>query len=122
MSLEGRTFHKMYWAPLMQIQGVIAGVKFDLVHHNGHSIPMMLSAISCEHSAGIFHEMTLFKAEDRQRYERELPNARMLAERHLAKHLKDQRLMDITLDKLRTTYAAAEELWSKLARLGARSS
>jgi sigma-B regulation protein RsbU (phosphoserine phosphatase) len=109
MSPEGRTFHRTYWAPLMQIQGVIADVKFDLVHYNGHSIPMMLSAIRCESSAGIFHEMTLFKAEDRQRYERELLHARMLAERHLAKHLKDQRVMDITQDKLRITYAAAED-------------
>jgi sigma-B regulation protein RsbU (phosphoserine phosphatase) len=110
MSLEGRTFHRMYWTPLMQIQGVIADVKFDLVHYNGHSIAMMLSAIRCENSAGIFHEMTLFKVEDRQRYERELLNARMLAERHLAKHLKDQRVMDITQDKLRITYAAAEDM------------
>jgi sigma-B regulation protein RsbU (phosphoserine phosphatase) len=109
MNPEGRTFHKTYWAPLMQIQGVIADVKFDLVHYNGHSIAMMLSAIRCESSAGIFHEMTLFKAEDRQRYERELLNARMLAERHLAKHLKDQRVMDITQNKLRLTYAAAED-------------
>lgn len=109
MSLEGRTFHKTYWTPLMQIQGVIADVKFDLVHYNGHSIAMMLSAVSCEHSTGIFHEMTLFKAEDRPRYERALLNARMLAERHLAKHLKDQRLLDITQDKLRITYAAAED-------------
>lgn len=109
MSLEGRTFHQTYWAPLMRIQGVIADVKFDLVHYNGHSIPMMLSAVSCEHSTGIFHEMTLFKAEDRQRYERELLNTRMLAERHLAKHLKDQRVLDIAQDKLRVPYAAAED-------------
>jgi sigma-B regulation protein RsbU (phosphoserine phosphatase) len=109
MSLEGRTFHKMYWAPLMQIQGVVADVKFDLVHYDGHSISMMLSAISCEHSAGIFHEMTLFKAVDGQRYERELLNARMLAERHLAKHLEEQRVLDLTQDKLRITYAAAED-------------
>ena len=109
MSMEGRTFHKTYWAPLMQIQGVVADVKFDLTHYNGHSMAMMLSAIACEHSQGIFHEMTLFKAADRQRYEGELLNARMLAERHLAKHLKDQRVLDLTQDKLRITYAAAED-------------
>lgn len=108
MTLESRTFHQVYWGPLMQIQGSVANVKFDLVHRAGYSIPMMLSAISCEHSNGIFHELTLFKAEDRRRYERGLVNARMLAEGHLAKSLKAQRSQEITQGKLRTIYAAAE--------------
>jgi len=109
MTLESKTFHQVYWGPLMQIQGSVANVKFDLVDRSGHSIAMMLSAISCEHSNGIFHELTLFKAEDRRRYERGLVSARMLAEGHLAKSLKAQRAEQITQGKLRTIYAAAED-------------
>ncbi|WP_460423243.1 sensor histidine kinase [Pseudomonas sp. ZL2] len=84
-------------------------MKFDLVHHAGHSIPMMLSAISCEHSNGVFHELTLFRAEDRRRYERGLVNSRMLAEGHLAKNLKAQRSQEAEQGKLRIIYAAAED-------------
>lgn len=53
-----------------------------------------------------FHEMTLFKTEDRPRYERESLTARMLAERDLAKSLKARHALDVAQDKLR---AAAED-------------
>ncbi|MHC6225659.1 PAS domain-containing sensor histidine kinase [Pseudomonas sp. X10] len=109
MSLEARTFHQAYWRPLMRLQGAVASVKFELVHHIGYSVPMMLSAISCAHSSGIFHELTLFKAEDWPKYERELVNARLLAERHLANNLKVQRAKDIAQGELYTVYAAAED-------------
>lgn len=109
MSLEARTFHQTHWAPLMQIQGSIADVKFDLVHRDGHYVSMMLNAIRCEHSSGIFHELTMFRAQDRHRYERELLSARMLAEKHLAKNLKAQHLQDEAQGKLRMTYVAAED-------------
>lgn len=109
MSLEAKTFHRAYWSPLMQLQGAVANVKFDLVHRSGYSVPMMLSAISCAQSNGIFHELTLFKAADRPRYERQLVNARMLAERHLAHNLKASRAQELARGKLRTVYAAAED-------------
>ncbi|WP_342622116.1 PAS domain-containing sensor histidine kinase [Pseudomonas alkylphenolica] len=109
MSLEARTFHQVYWQPLMQLQGGVANVKFDLIHHDGYKMPMMLSAISCAHSNGVFHELALFKTEDRHKYERGLVNARLLAEGHLAKNLKAQRSREIAQGKLRITYAAAED-------------
>ncbi|KJK08395.1 sensor histidine kinase [Pseudomonas tussilaginis] len=109
MSLEARTFHQAYWQPLMQLQGGVANVKFDLMHHDGYKIPMMLSAISCARSNGVFHELALFKTEDRRKYERGLVNARLLAEGHLAKNLKAQRSREIAQGKLRTVYAAAED-------------
>ncbi|MDY7566661.1 PAS domain-containing sensor histidine kinase [Pseudomonas sp. RTC3] len=108
MRLTGRSFYQN-WVSLMQIQGEVADVKFDLVHHNGCATPMIFSVIRCEHSTGIFHELSLFRAEERHRYERDLLNARMVAERHLAKHLKAQRAQNAAQDKLRITYAAAED-------------
>lgn len=109
MSLEARTFHQAYWQPLMQLQGGVTNVKFDLIHHDGYKMPMMLSAISCAHSNGVFHELALFRTEDRHKYERGLVNARLLAEGHLAKNLKAQRSREIAQGKLRTIYAAAED-------------
>ncbi|WP_422402622.1 ATP-binding protein [Pseudomonas sp. GZD-209] len=109
LSDEARAFHQTHWLPLMHAQGAISDVKFDLVHRDGHLVSMMLNGIRCEHASGIFHELTLFKTRDRNRYERELLNARMLAERHLANHLKSQRAMDVAQGKLRLTYAASED-------------
>ncbi len=99
MSLEARAFHQTYWIPLMQIQGSIADVKFDLIHQDGHAISMMLNAIGCECSTDIFYELSLFKDEKQQRYERELMSARLLAEKHLAKHLKAKENMDTAQGK-----------------------
>lgn len=109
MSLEGRTFHQRYWAPLMQIQGVVAEVKYDLLHANGQSVVMMISAIRCEHSSGIFHELALFRPQDLHHYERALLHARMLAERHLAKVLKARHATELNHDRLLLTYAAAHD-------------
>ncbi|WP_256676684.1 sensor histidine kinase KdpD [Pseudomonas sp. H3(2019)] len=52
---------------------------------------------------GTFHEMRLFKADDRPLA------ARMLAERHLAMNLKAQYAMDVARDALWSNYAAAED-------------
>lgn len=92
LSVEARTFHQMYWQPLMALQGAVANVKFDLVHHAGFMLPMMSSAITCTYSKAIVHELTLFNTEE-QRYTRDLLTARLLAERCLAKNLKAQRAL-----------------------------
>jgi len=78
LSVEARTFPQMYWQPLMALQGAVANVKFDLVHHAGFILPMISSAITCTHSKAIVHELTLFNTEE-QRYIRELLTARLLA-------------------------------------------
>lgn len=109
MSLEGRNFHQQYWAPLMQVQGSVAEVKYDLLHRDGQVIPMMLSAIQCEHATGNFHELALYKAYDLHHYERSLLHARMVAERHLARLIKAHHASEITHDKLLITHAATQD-------------
>lgn len=58
------------------------------------SIDKALQQTQCYNLHMAFHEMTLFKTEDRPRYERELLTARMLAERDLAKNLKARHALE----------------------------
>src|SRR5471032_158108 len=100
LTMGGKIFHQTHWAPLLQIQGSIAEVKLDLVHQKGHSIPMMLNALRRELDYGAFHELAMFVAEDRNKYERELLSARKIAEQSLLNQSADraQRLIADLLD------------------------
>lgn len=108
LSMGGRIFHQTHWAPLLQMQGSVAEVKLDLVHKNGHSIPTMLNALRREHPEGLFHELAMFVAEDRNRYERELLAARRLAEERLLQQLEAQQALSLAQNRLRLAHADAE--------------
>src|SRR3979490_1640038 len=79
LTMGGRIFHQTHWAPLMQMQGCVAEVKLDLLHRDGHTITMLLNGVRREHASGVFYELALFGTTDRDRYERELLNARKRA-------------------------------------------
>ncbi|RML89909.1 Sensory box histidine kinase, partial [Pseudomonas syringae pv. maculicola] len=80
LNLAGKVFLQTHWAPLLQTQGSIAEVKVELIHADGRSVPMMLNAIRREYPSGFLHEVAVFLAEERNKYERELLAARKLAE------------------------------------------
>lgn len=80
LTMGGRIFHQTHWAPLMQMQGCVTEVKLDLLHRDGHTITMLLNGVRREHASGVFYELALFGTTDRDRYERELLNARKRAE------------------------------------------
>ena len=76
LTIGGRVFHQTHWLPLLTIQGSVAEVKLDMVRHDGEKIPMLLNAVSRSHGGAIRHELAVFVATDRHKYERELVNAR----------------------------------------------
>jgi len=80
MTMGGRIFHQTHWVPLLQMQGSVAEVKLDLLHREGHTIPMMLNAVRRGSGEAVTDEISAFVAEDRHKYERELLNARRRAE------------------------------------------
>lgn len=108
LTMGGRVFHQTHWAPLLQIQGSIAEVKIELVHRDGHAIPMMLNAIRRPHHGVVVQELSLFVAEDRNRYEHELINARTLAEERLVRQLEIQQALNEAQQELREAYERAE--------------
>jgi phosphoserine phosphatase RsbU/P len=71
-TVGGRIFHQTHWVPLMQMQHSVSEIKFDLVHATGESIPTVMNAIRKQQDGVIVHNLAVFIARDRDRYEREL--------------------------------------------------
>jgi phosphoserine phosphatase RsbU/P len=92
-TMGGRIFHQTHWVPTLQMQGSLAEVKFDVLHRDGRKIPMILNARRRHRHEGDFDEIALFVAEDRNRYERELVNARKKADTLVETERETQRLL-----------------------------
>ncbi len=76
LTMGGRIFHQTHWQPLLQIQGSISEVKLEIVHRDGHKLPMVMNAIGRKTDEGIQHDVALYVARDRDAYERELVQSR----------------------------------------------
>jgi phosphoserine phosphatase RsbU/P len=75
-TIGGRIFHQTHWQPLLQIQGSVAEVKLEIVHRDGHPIPMVINAIRRQRRETLVHEIAAYVAHDRDKYERELLSSR----------------------------------------------
>jgi sigma-B regulation protein RsbU (phosphoserine phosphatase) len=109
LTMGGRIFHQTHWAPLMQMQGSVAEVKLDVLHHDRRVITMLLNGVRREHAGGCFHELALFATTDRDIYERELLNARKVAERLLAEKSDAERALNEAQEKLKAAYLKAQQ-------------
>jgi len=107
LTMGGRIFHQTHWAPLLQMQGSIAEVKVDLMHRDGHTIPMMMNAVRRDHPEGLFNELSLFVAEDRHQYEQELLRARRRAEDLLLTQQQAQQALVLAQARLRLALDSA---------------
>ncbi len=92
-TIGGRIFHQTHWVPTLQMQGSLAEVKFDLLHRDGRTIPMILNARRRRRETGEFDEIAAFVAQDRNRYERELMGARKKADSLLEVERESRRLL-----------------------------
>jgi sigma-B regulation protein RsbU (phosphoserine phosphatase) len=92
-TMGGKIFHQTHWVPTLQMQGSLAEVKFDVRHRDGHKIPMILNARRRQRAEGDFDEVAAFVAEDRNRYERELMNARKKADELVETEREAQHLL-----------------------------
>jgi sigma-B regulation protein RsbU (phosphoserine phosphatase) len=107
LTMGGRIFHQTHWAPLLRIQGTIAEVKLDLMHRDGHAIPMIMNAARRQGDGAVRHEVAVFVAEDRHRYEREFIDARKRAEELLRKEREAQQALAAAQVELDRQHAAA---------------
>ncbi|KPB70387.1 ATP-binding protein [Pseudomonas cannabina] len=108
LNMAGKVFLQTHWAPMLQTQGSIAEVKVDLTHADGHSVPMMLNAVRREYPSGFLHEVAVFLAEERNKYERELLAAHRLAEELLQHQMTVQTELTSARNRLRLAHAEAE--------------
>ncbi|MBT9304115.1 PAS domain-containing sensor histidine kinase [Pseudomonas sp. TAE6080] len=108
LTMGGRIFHQTHLAPLMQVQGSITEVKLDLRHRDGHAVTILLNAVKREHASGVRHELALFGTTDRDKYERELLNARKLAEALLLEKTAAQTALQHAQAELSQAYIKAQ--------------
>lgn len=108
LTMGGKIFSQTHWFPMLQMQGSVSEVKLDLLHADGHQVPMMLNAVRREHADVVYHELALFVAEERNQYERQLLEARQLAEELLQQQLSTQKELSLAQNRLRLAHAEAQ--------------
>jgi phosphoserine phosphatase RsbU/P len=109
LTMGGRIFHQTHWLPLLQMQGSVAEVKLDLVHQQGHTLPMMMNALRRGSGESAWHEVSVFVAEDRHRYEKELVRARTQAEELLQQQQESRQALVLAQEEINRQRAVAED-------------
>jgi len=93
LTIGGRIFHQTHLAPLLQMQGSLSEVKLEFMRRDGQLIPMVMNARRHDNGARDSRaEVALFIARDRDKYERELVQARRRLEDVVAQE-KDRALL-----------------------------
>jgi sigma-B regulation protein RsbU (phosphoserine phosphatase) len=100
-TMGARIFHQTHWAPLLRMQGSVAEIKVDIVHADGTRIPLLMNAVRRTHDSGVQHEVAVFIAKDRAKYESELLRARQQAEDSLASERAAQASLALAQTHLR---------------------
>ena len=83
LTIGCKIFHQTHWMPLLQMQGSVAEVQLDFVRQDSQVIPVLVNAQRRTQSTTIRHDVALFIAADRRKYEHELLRARKQAEQLL---------------------------------------
>jgi len=82
LTVPGRIYYETHVAPLIQMQGFVRGVAFDLVRPRSEALSVLLNCVRKEHVNGIdtLIRIIIFDATDRRIYERELLRAKRHAD------------------------------------------
>lgn len=83
LTLPGKIFYENQYFPLLQMQGFVRGVAFDLVCRNREPLPVLVDSIqqTGSDSRSVVTATSIVDATDRRAYERELLQSRRSAER-----------------------------------------
>ena len=100
LSAGGKVFYQTHWAPLLQMQGSVAEVKLNMLHRDGHMLPMLLNAARRRHGEVAYLEVAVLIVADRHKYEQELLLARRNAEASVAAHQLAQKELQESRDVL----------------------
>jgi sigma-B regulation protein RsbU (phosphoserine phosphatase) len=110
LTMGCKIFHQTHWFPLLQMQGSVAEVQLELVHRDGHTLPVLVNAVRGTHKGAVRHDLAVFVASDRRKYERELLKARRQAEELLANVRSAQVALDLAQARLRLALDSADLL------------
>jgi signal transduction histidine kinase/CheY-like chemotaxis protein len=82
LSIGGKMFYETHHAPLMQMQGFVNELSYDLTPRAGGILPVLINSVQIKDNAGmpLLNRITVFNITDRRKYELELLNAKKKAE------------------------------------------
>lgn len=107
LSVGGRIFHQTHWMPILAVQGELNEVKLELKDRDGRRFPVVMNAVRREHEGQAYHQLALFIAQDRDRFERELMFERERAEHLLASERQAQQALELADVRLRVALESA---------------
>ena len=93
LTIGGRIFHQTHWMPLLKMQRSLSEVKLEMKHADGQRVPMVMNAVIRTRDGCEYHELAVFSARDRHKYELELLKAREGAEEHLRIEQESQKAL-----------------------------
>ncbi|SFS29251.1 PAS domain-containing sensor histidine kinase [Pseudomonas sp. NFACC42-2] len=108
LSMGGRIFHQTHLAPMLRMHGSVTEVKLDLLHRDGHKLTVLLNGNKREQAGSVVYDLALFGTTDRDKYERELLNARHLAEALLQEKTATEIALQQAQAELNEAYAIAQ--------------
>ena len=99
LNAGGRIYHETHFAPMLQMQGTVREVAFDLVRADGSRLPVLVNAVleTAPDGAPQLIRVAVFDATHRREYERELLRAKQRAERSEAHAQELARTLQSTL-------------------------
>ncbi len=97
LNLPGKIFYDTHFAPLLQMQGFINEIAFELIGKDGQPLSILVNATQKQTADGtaLGNRITIFNATERRRYERDLLEARRKAEQVS----EELRLLNDTLEE-----------------------
>ncbi|MGY2374496.1 PAS domain-containing sensor histidine kinase [Pseudomonas sp. SDO524_S393] len=108
LTVGGRIFHQTHLAPMLRMGGSVTEVKLDMLHRDGHKVTVLLNGTQRETADGTLYDLALFGTTDRDKYERELLNARHLAEALLQEKTATEEALKQAQAELSEAYAIAQ--------------
>ena len=108
LTMGGRIFHQTHLAPMLRMRGSVTEVKLDMLHRDGHKLTVLLNGIKREQDDGTLYDLALFGTTDRDKYERELLNARNFAEALLQEKTATELALKLAQAELSEAYAIAQ--------------
>jgi signal transduction histidine kinase len=82
LNIAGKIYYETHFAPLLRMQGFFNEVALDFARPGRDALPVLVNAVerAATASGRRFTRITVFNASDRRRYERELIEARRIAQ------------------------------------------
>jgi PAS domain S-box-containing protein len=82
LPIGGKIYYDTHFGPLLQMQGFVNEVQFDIKGRQGQQLPVLVNTIQIkgEDEKPLLHRTTVFNITDRRKYEQELLRAKKEAE------------------------------------------